>query len=220
MLVTFLKIALDELTTVWHAENAAVEVRLPQGFRMDSNDLAGKLYNKVTSFRVPDASLKLLLSKPASSYDWYETAEVMFDVNLDIYSAPPNWRQKAQAQAEFLAAQDSHTCRAFFLYMPDQSVPSDTLAPGKHLSVSSSVTILTHLLSGRGMLDTELYLPQLRIPTSQINRQSQSRIVNTALARTHQQPAANKHFMHRVLGRSDSEGEENISEADRDARLA
>lgn len=128
--MTFLKIKLDEVTAVWHTQNVAVEIRLPSGFRMDSNDLAGKLYSKVTSFRVPNASMKFLLSKAVGSSDWHEAADIAFDANIDIYSAPQGWRKRAQAQAEFLAAQDGHTCRAFFLYMPDQSVPKDTLAPG------------------------------------------------------------------------------------------
>lgn len=128
--VTFLKIALDEATVVWHADNAAVEVRLPEGFRMDSNDLAGKLYSKVTSFRVPDVSVKFLLAKSPSSVEWHEAANLSCDAHIDIYTAPIGWREKAQAQAEFLAAQDGHTCRALFLYMPDETVPNDTLAPG------------------------------------------------------------------------------------------
>lgn len=97
---------------------------------MDSNDLAGKLYSKVTSFRVPSASVKLLLSKAARSSEWHEAASMVLDANIDVYSAPQNWRQKAQAQAEFLAAQDGHTCRALFLYMPDQTIRTDTMAPG------------------------------------------------------------------------------------------
>lgn len=132
-LVTFLKIKLDEVTAVWHAGGAVAELRLPNGFRMDSNDLAGKLYSKVTSFRVPAASVKLLLSKAIRSSEWHEAADMTLDANIDIYSAPQNWRQKAQAQAEFLAAQDGHTCRALFLYMPDQTIPTDILAPGKSL---------------------------------------------------------------------------------------
>ena len=128
--MTFLKIKLDEVTAVWQAENGALELRLSHGFRMDSNDLAGKLYSKVTSFRVPNGSIKLLLSKAVASSDWQEAADITFDANIDIYSAPRDWRKKAQAQAEFLAAQDGLTYRAFFLYMPDDTIPKDTLAPG------------------------------------------------------------------------------------------
>lgn len=129
LLVTFLKIALDDATIVWQADNVAVEIRLPHGLRMDSNDLAGKLYSKVTSLRIPEVSMKMLLSK-ANCSEWHEAADLVLDAYLDNYAAPVGWRERAQAQAEFLAKQDGHTCRALFLYMPDQSVPNDTLAPG------------------------------------------------------------------------------------------
>ena len=129
--VTFLKIVMDEITFVWHADNAAVELRLPHGLRMDSNDLAGKHYSKVTSVRIPDGSMKMLLGKPSAPSEWLEAAEVTFDAFLDNYSAPLGWRERAEAQAQFLAKQDGHTCRAVFLYMPDQTVPNDTLAPGR-----------------------------------------------------------------------------------------
>ena len=56
---------------------------------------------------------------------------VQMDSNIDIYSAPPGWKEKAQAQTEFLVAQDSHTERVMFLYMPDQALPYDAIATGK-----------------------------------------------------------------------------------------
>jgi hypothetical protein len=139
-LVTFLKIVLDEITLVWQADSAAVELRLPNGLRMDSKDLAGKLYSKVTSVRIPDGSVKMLLSKPSSPSEWHEVAGVTLDAYIDNYSAPLGWQERAQAQAEFLAKQDGHTCRVLFLYMPDQAVPNDTLAPGM-LSPTTTRTI-------------------------------------------------------------------------------
>lgn len=200
--MTFLKIALDEFTVVWQADTVALEFRLPSGLRMDDNDLAGRLYSKVTSLRIPDASMKVLLSKGSGSSDWHEAASAELDANIDIYSAPLGWRDRAQAQAEFLAAQDGHTCRALFLYMPDQSVPNDALAPG------------------RGVLDTDLYLPQLRIPGSRSFTRVKQRIWRRTASNTDFIPPPATRMKRRASGMSDSEGEEYISEADRDARLA
>ena len=115
---------------MWHTDAAALSISLPRGLRMDSNDLAGQSHSKVQSFRVPQVILKMLLAPEAPETTWLEALELVADVNADIYSAPPNWREKARIQSEFLAAQDSHTGRAIFLYMPDQSIPYDALAPG------------------------------------------------------------------------------------------
>lgn len=118
------------LNIVWRAGDAAVELALPNGFRIDTNDLAGEFYSKVTSFRIPHASLKLLVTSNTTPSVWHEALGFVADSNIDMYSAPYNWREKAKVQSEFLATQDSHTGRAMFLYMPDQSVPYDVLAPG------------------------------------------------------------------------------------------
>ena len=128
--MTFLKLCVNHFNLVWHVQNTAVEVALTRGLRLDSNDLAGNLYSKVTSIRVPEVAVKFLLARDVTSRDWYEAMDIALDANIDIYSAPPGWRKKAKAQAEFLAAQDGHTGRAIFLYLPDQTVPNDTLAPG------------------------------------------------------------------------------------------
>lgn len=128
-----MKVTIDEANFVWQVENAAAEISLPQGLRLDYNDVAGKSYSKVTSIRVPKASLKILLSKSVEPNEWHEAAAIDLDLNVDLYSAPANWPDKARAQIEFLAAQDSHTGRAMFLYLPDQSLPHDTIATGIRL---------------------------------------------------------------------------------------
>ncbi|KAJ3553006.1 hypothetical protein NM688_g3848 [Phlebia brevispora] len=194
--VTFVKITLDALEVIWNAGNAAVEVALPRGFRMDSNDLAGKFYSKVTSFRVPSASLKVLFAADPNAAIWHEALEVEADANIDMYSAPSNWSEKAKIQSEFLAAQDSHTGRAIFLYMPDQAIPYDALAPG------------------RGLLDTEFYIPQLRVPKPM---PAKSHTPRKETARPSERPNG---FTSRLHAYSESEEEEWIPEAARDARLA
>lgn len=199
------------LNVVWNAGSVAVELALPRGLRLDTNDLAGQAYSKVTSFRVPSVCLKILLAANEPSGVWHEALECTADANMDIYSAPSNWREKAKIQSEFLAAQDSHTGRAIFLYMPDQSVPYDSLAPGNQTHLMMHPFFLT-IITGRGLLDTEFYIPQLRIPkptsSTKFTKQGPS------LSETPNNRGA------RFRAYPESEEEEWISEVDRDARLA
>ncbi|THH30793.1 hypothetical protein EUX98_g3395 [Antrodiella citrinella] len=151
--VTFLKLCLGSVNIVWNVGNAAVEFALPDGLRIDSNDLAGKTYAKVTSIRLPQATLKTLIVSPSSSSVWYEAMSLTADANLDLYSAPPGWQEKATEQMTFVAKQDSPTLRARFMYMAESRVDHD------------------QLVSGRGLLDNELYLPQIRIPVLDFDSQ-------------------------------------------------
>lgn len=119
-----------QVNVIWHADNAAVEVAIREGIRLDRNDVAGALYSKITSVRVPHTSFKLLLQSEIDKEEWLEAMNIQGDFNVDWYTAPIGWQGKAKAQMSFLAAQDSHTGRAMFLYMPDQSLPYDTISPG------------------------------------------------------------------------------------------
>lgn len=130
-IVTFLKFCLGRANVIWNAGSAAVEFALPEGLRVDNNDLAGKTYGKVTSIRVPQVTCKMLLASPSSSSVWYEAMSMNADLNLDIYSAPPGWREKAEQQTAFIARQDSHTLRARFMYMSESRVDHDQLVSGK-----------------------------------------------------------------------------------------
>lgn len=91
---------------------------MPDGLRFDSNDAAGKSYAKVSSIRVPSMTAKALLASPSTPNLWYEAAQVTADAYLDIYFAPPGWREKAAAQTAFIAEQDKETRRVAFLYDP------------------------------------------------------------------------------------------------------
>ncbi|KAI1795480.1 hypothetical protein LXA43DRAFT_1178514 [Ganoderma leucocontextum] len=145
--VTFLKVQVDTVNAVWSVEGAAVEFTLPRGLRLDSNDLAGKMFRKVTGIRLPEATAKLLLASKQDRTRWLEAADVHFDADIDIYSSPPGWRESVRLQTEFVAAQDAITGRAKVLYMSED--PSDTAQ---------------RLRPGRGILDNDFYLPQIRIP--------------------------------------------------------
>ncbi|KAI0762082.1 hypothetical protein BD413DRAFT_680921 [Trametes elegans] len=145
--VTFLKVQVDTVNAVWLAGDAAVELTLPGGLRLDMNDLAGKSFRKVTSIRLPDGAAKLLLSSKQDRTRWIEAADVRVDADIDIYSAPIGWRESAQLQTDFIIKQDALTGRARILYAHEED------------STEASV-----LRPGRGALDNDFYLPQIRIP--------------------------------------------------------
>ncbi|KAI0633565.1 hypothetical protein C8Q77DRAFT_1157760 [Trametes polyzona] len=145
--VTFLKVQIDSVNMIWLADGAAAELALPAGLRLDMNDLAGKSYRKVTSVRVPEGAAKLLLASKQDRARWIEAADAQLSIDLDIYSAPPGWRESAQKQTNFIAEQDRITGRAKILYVEEEDpADSSTLRPG------------------RGALDNDFYLPQIRIP--------------------------------------------------------
>ncbi len=210
-LVTFIKLSLDVLNVVWDAGNAALELELTDGLRLDSNDLAGLSYSKVTSIRIPHAIVRILLHSDTELNPLYEATELTADVNVDLYSAPADWPHKAKIQSEFLAAQDGHTGRARFLYMPDSTVPHDVLTTG----TPDFVDFLpcTDVLPGRGFIDTDFYLPQLRVARFTARRKSAQDASGHMRVNHERGPEW-------VRSHSESDAEELISEADRDARLA
>ncbi|PCH43678.1 hypothetical protein WOLCODRAFT_122406 [Wolfiporia cocos MD-104 SS10] len=197
--VTFLKVTLDSANIVWRAGTIAVELALPMGIRFDSNDLAGKFHRKVNSIRLPFATCTTLLAS-RSHTRWYEASKVTFDVNLDIYSAPDNWQESAQAQANFISAQDALTGRARVLYSRDISIQS-----------------LEEIPSGRGILDNDMYLPQLRIPR---RKQPKRPTQPTPTARLDEGLPPRSQLPLSTVNQSESDGDEGITDADRDARLA
>ena len=129
--MTFLKVNVDTVNVVWSVGNAAAELTLPNGLRIDMNDLAGKTFRKVTGVRIPRCAVKLLLASKQDRARWIEAADARFDVDIDIYSAPPGWEESARLQTEFLAQQDALTGRAKILYtLEDPAMPSQRLRPG------------------------------------------------------------------------------------------
>ncbi|CDO69204.1 hypothetical protein BN946_scf185042.g106 [Trametes cinnabarina] len=145
--VTFLKVQVDTVNVVWLVGEAVAELTLSDGLRLDRNDLAGKSFSQVTSLRLPDGTAKLLLASKQDRSRWIEAADARIDVDVDVYSAPPGWREAAKRQTDFVAAEDAPTGRARILYMQD-----------KDTSEASG------LRPGRGALDNDFYLPQIRVP--------------------------------------------------------
>jgi len=96
----------------WRAGHAALVISLPKGARVDSNDLGGCYHRKVTSFRIPEGFVKVLLAVSAESNRWLEAAEVVTDAFLDIYASPRGYRNMSEAQISYVEEQDRLTSRA------------------------------------------------------------------------------------------------------------
>jgi hypothetical protein len=112
ILVTVIRLFIDSIDLVLLAGRSAIVVAIPKRIWMTSNNRAGQSYYRVTSFRLPQASLKFLLGIGAKPVSWIEALELSFDFSVDIYSSPPNWELAASAQKKFIEMQDALTCRA------------------------------------------------------------------------------------------------------------
>ena len=110
--VTFLKVSVDGLDLVWKAGGAALHFYVPRGLRIDFNDSAGRVYKKVTSVRLRQGIIRLLLASGPNQSSLLEAAHTELDCCFDIYSAPKGWEQAARNQAKFLVEQDVPTGRA------------------------------------------------------------------------------------------------------------
>lgn len=115
--VTFLKVSVDGLDLVWKAGGAALHFHVPRGLRIDFNDLAGKAYRKVTSIRLRQGIIRLLLASGPNQSSWLEAAHTEVDCCVDLYSAPKGWEEAARNQAKFVVEQDIPTGRAKQLIM-------------------------------------------------------------------------------------------------------
>ncbi|KAG9221064.1 hypothetical protein CCMSSC00406_0005497 [Pleurotus cornucopiae] len=189
--ITILKFTLSSLDLTWLASPAALVVSLPKGLQIDSNDKPGLFHKRVTSIRLPIVTANLLHATPSLRKAWLETASFSTDLNLDIYAAPYGWQAKARAQNEFVAKQDSLTGRAARMLAQYQR---------------------TACLHRDG-----IYLPQPRLSTV-----SAPPIPKHPGVASHapMRPMSGPRRWSQLSHLSESEGEEGISEADRDARLA
>ncbi|PPQ63980.1 hypothetical protein CVT24_009409 [Panaeolus cyanescens] len=198
--VTFYKVAVQELTLTLKSGSAAVVVRLARGLKIDLNDLGTQLYSKITSLKVPSISVHTLLTSPAGRNVWLEALYIHSSIYVDIYSVPHDHCLTTRAQRIFIEEQDRPTMRAQQIF--------DALNSG---STSGSGSGLDHHKAGLFLPQPIVPKPTTRLipPTIPAVRQHTSQSHNPFLWRL-----SSTHHM------SDSEGEERVSEADRDARLA
>ncbi|SJK97794.1 uncharacterized protein ARMOST_01049 [Armillaria ostoyae] len=92
-----------------YSGDAAAILSLPEGLRLDNNNLGGRFHRQLTSIRIPVACVKMLLRNLSDR--WLEAGEMTLDVYLDIYTSPVNWRNLAAAQESFVKEQDALTGR-------------------------------------------------------------------------------------------------------------
>lgn len=110
ILVTFVKVSLGSVNVLWKAGTAALILTVPQGLKIDHNDLGGQYHKNMTSIRLPQFSIRTLLDYSKSN-TWLEAAEISADVFLDIYSSPVGWHEASAVQSEFVREQDRPTGR-------------------------------------------------------------------------------------------------------------
>ncbi|KAF8161147.1 hypothetical protein B0H34DRAFT_654233 [Crassisporium funariophilum] len=195
--VTFYKVTVKAVDATWRAGNAALVLQLSQGLKLDSNDLGAHHYRRVTSLRVPQISTKVLLTASIGRNAWLEAAEISLDAYLDIYSAPQGHRLITRAQLAFIEEQDKLTGRAKRMF--NQLRQKSKLNRGTDPFVHKN----------------GVYLPQPSLPSL---TSRPPRIIPTRQGR--QPKARSQSWRFSTLADlSDSEDDEGVSEADRDARL-
>ncbi|TFK75375.1 hypothetical protein BDN72DRAFT_832240 [Pluteus cervinus] len=188
--ITFLKFSLDRVDLVWRAGFAAAVLSLPDGLKLTTNDLGGSFFKKILSVQLPAAFLKVLLTASSEQKPWLEAAEVSGDLYMDLYSSPGGWREHLETQLAFVSEQDHLTDRSLTM-----------------------ISALQRSGDVRGSHRSGLFLPQPVLADAG-PRRTRGTVVkgaNSHLAVLYD-PATSR--------ASESEGEEGISEADRDARLA
>ncbi|KIJ61338.1 hypothetical protein HYDPIDRAFT_177084 [Hydnomerulius pinastri MD-312] len=203
--LTLVKLSLKALNATCLAGTAAVDLELPQGLSLHTNDLQGQLCGKLLSLRLPSASLKTLVTSGSSRKSWSEAAAIDFDVNVESYSSP---KTKDNPQGTFLHGQDTLTQRAQYLLGQLKQTQEDFR--GKHHpSAPRRRPRPTHRVHRN-----DLYLPPLTLP--QFHRVQPSNAQQQPQQQAHPSPGPR---WSRLSHLSESDGE-NIAEADRDARLA
>lgn len=84
---------------------------LPEGVKVNTNDLAADQYRKVISLKIPRMSTKVLVTSRVQGASWLEAGELAADAYVDIYSAPTDYLSLNAAQVAFVEEQDRSTDR-------------------------------------------------------------------------------------------------------------
>ncbi|KAJ3575090.1 hypothetical protein NP233_g1335 [Leucocoprinus birnbaumii] len=187
--ITFYKLNVKSLETVLRANGTALQVLCKFGVRLDSNDVGGVNYSKLTGLRIPHIGAKVLLNASVERDAWLEAVDITSDLYIDIYAAPKGFKDHIERQRTFVSEQDRLTDRV--------------------------ARMLSRMEGTRKLHKNGVYLPQPQLPNP---RRPRVRII---------QPQPRKPTLPPHLRRgsapgniSDSDAEELVSEADRDARLA
>ncbi|KAG2150597.1 hypothetical protein DEU56DRAFT_37144 [Suillus clintonianus] len=199
---TFIRFSTSHIDATWSAGATAVNLSLPSGLSVHTNDLEGQFCGKLTSVRLPIASLKILLSSRDSKTIWCEAADLSTDINLDIYRSP---KTRNPSQMDFIKGQDELTHRAQYLL--------DEVERARSASLPDNWQLPQRTRSGHHR--NGFYLPPPRLPYF-CRAKPHPLVPPTSVPHSKNTTA----WWPRLSYLSESDGEENISEADRDARLA
>lgn len=208
-LVTFLKLDLKRFDVALDVGKTMVQLFLQDGVKFDYNDLAGNQYKKITEIRIPAGVLRGLLNPDTSTGQWFEAGSVFFDLAMDTYSSPAFWEDMARKQKDFISSQDSLTRRVWYLYeSPGDHPASRTSGRPRNRACWELCFIKRQLLIGYA---GGIHLPQPALPGM---RRSGRNVSTASQHHKHQQPSLTRR------GAVDSDEDERMTEADRDARLA
>lgn len=188
--ITFYKVNVKSVETVLRVNSAALQILCNSGIKVDSNDVGGVNYSKSTGLRMPHLGVKVLLNASTERNAWLEAADIATDLYVDIYAAPKGFKEHIERQRAFVNEQDRLTDRV--------------------------TRLLSRMEGGRRLHRNGVYLPQPQFPNP---RKSPSiRVVQPQPRK----PFSPLHLRHAsgTGNASDSDAEELVSEADRDARLA
>ncbi|TFY67887.1 hypothetical protein EVG20_g3774 [Dentipellis fragilis] len=130
---TFLKVSFSEADVVWQSSKAAVQVCVPQGLGLESNNLAGNHYRQLVTLRLPQILTRLLYRQTARNR-WLETGRIEFDGAMDLYSSPMGWKESSIKQAAFIAEQDTLSGRVQNLFS-SRTKPKNRIS-GNHLWIA------------------------------------------------------------------------------------
>ncbi|EJD45633.1 hypothetical protein AURDEDRAFT_165486 [Auricularia subglabra TFB-10046 SS5] len=199
--VTFLKVTLASVDVACKASRACLHASLAGGLELSMNDMAGKTYRRHIGLRVPVCILRCLVSVRDDAHHWLEAAALKLDVFIDVYQAPTGWAAHARAQREYVATQDAPTRRAPFLYQSGHEQSS-------RLASYCSTLFLPHP-----------QLPVLDSPPEVATTHVSSHASFGRLSRMADSPRTRRSAVEELRDHS-GDDDEDISEADRDARIA
>ncbi|RKP27396.1 hypothetical protein SYNPS1DRAFT_12720 [Syncephalis pseudoplumigaleata] len=121
--VTFLRVGLRRLDlTVWGSQETATRILLPEGIRVEFQNLIGEKYSKKTRLTMPHISA-------GEALVWTEVAFIETSLDITIYTHTSDWYERRELQRNFLHDQDRETRRCTFLYSSD----TDTIREGSRV---------------------------------------------------------------------------------------
>jgi hypothetical protein len=212
-LVTFYKVSVESVDITWKAGSAAVVVSLPEGIKVNTNDLAADHYRKVVSLRVPHITTKVLVTSQIPGASWLEAGEVVSDAYIDVYSAPKDYLTLNAAQVVFVEEQDRTTGRVKRMVDGLQGRSDGNL--GTQCNNTSNVTVLNKTSTDAAGHRNGVFVPRPMLP----NADHRPVLRPAKVERRAGERAANWRISS-LAHNSDSDEDDGMSEADRDARIA